>query len=84
MKVNLKPLEKEVMERANFLYICKYHGEQHLRLCIREAITELTHLTEVQMCRVFDMLKSDIEAPNFDFEEYVEVIYQKMRELGAE
>lgn len=84
MKVNLKPLEKEIMQKANFLYICKYNGTEHLRVCIREAITEVTHLNEVQMCKVFDLFTKDIGVPEFDFEEYVEVIYKKMQELGAE
>ena len=82
--VNLKPLEKEIMEKANFLYLCKYNGKEHLRTCIREAITELTNLNEVQLCKVFDIFTKDIDVPEFDFEEYVEVIYKKMQELGAE
>ena len=76
--------EKEVMEKANFLYICKYHGTEHMRVCIREAITELTHLNQVQICKFFDMFRKDINVPEFDFEEYVEMIYKKMQELGAE
>lgn len=84
MKVNLKPLEKEIMEKANFLYLCKYNGKEHLRVCIREAIAELTHLNEVQMCKVFDLFVKDIGVLEFDFEEYVEVIYKKMQELGTE
>ena len=57
VKVNLKPLEREIMEKANFFYTCKYNGKEHLRVCIREAITEITHLNEVQMCKVFDIFR---------------------------
>ncbi len=84
MKVNLKPLEKEVMEKANFIYLCKYNGKEHLRTCIREAILELTNLNEIQMCKIFDLFRKDINVPEFYFEEYVEVIYKKMQKLGAE
>ena len=72
------------MEKANFFYICKYNGKEHLRTCIREAITELTSLNEVQLCKVFDMFTKYIDVPEFDFEEYVETIYKKMQEMGAE
>lgn len=82
--MSLNNLEKEIMEKANFLYLCKYHGKEHLRVCIREAITEITHLNEVQLCKLFDLFSKDISTPEFDFEEYVEVIYRKMKELGAE
>ena len=47
LQFNLEKLEKEVMDKANFYYICKYHGEKHLKECIREALYAITKLTEV-------------------------------------
>ena len=77
-------LEKEIMEKANFLYICKYKGKEHLRVCIREALYEITKLNQVQVCKLFDIFSKDIETVEFDFELYIEEIYSKMILLGAE
>lgn len=77
-------LEKEIMEKANFLYICKYNGKEHLRVCIREALYEITKLNQVQVCKLFDIFSKDIETVEFDFELYIEEIYSKMILLGAE
>ena len=77
-------LEKEIMEKANFLYICKYNGKEHLRACIREALYEITKLKQVQVCKLFDVFSKDIEKVEFDFELYIEEIYSKMILLGAE
>ena len=72
------------MEKANFLYICKYNGKEHMRTCIREALEQVTHLNEIQVCKVFDVFKKDIDSLKFDFEEFVEDIYKKMQSMGAE
>lgn len=77
LKSNLEPLEKQIMEKANFLYICKYHGTEHQRACIREALNDITQLTESQFCSVFSIYKNDIEA-------YIDKIYNTMQEMGAE
>lgn len=82
--VNQEPLERQVMEKANFLYICKYNGKEHLRVCIREALLEITKLNEIQICKLFDIFSKDIETVKFDFENYIEEIYAKMILLGAE
>lgn len=82
--MNQEKLEKEIMEKANFLYICKYNGKEHLRVCIREALYEITKLNQVQVCKLFDVFSKDIETVEFDFEDYVEEIYNKMKEMGAE
>ena len=82
--MNQEKLEKEIMEKANFLYICKYNGKEHLRVCIREALYEITKLNQVQVCKLFDIFSKDIETVEFDFELYIEEIYSKMILLGAE
>lgn len=84
LQFNLENLEKEVMDKANFLYICKYKSEEHLRVCIREALYEITKLNQVQVCKLFDIFSKDIETVEFDFELYIEEIYKKMQEMGAE
>ena len=84
MAVNLEPLEKEVMEKANFLYICKYNGKEHLRVCIREALEQVTKLNEIQICKIFGVFKKDIDTLEFDFEQHIEDIYKKMQSMGAE
>ena len=81
--MNQEKLEKEIMEKANFLYICKYNGKEHLRVCIREALYEITKLNQVQVCKLFDVFSKDIETVEFDFELYIEEIYNKMQEMGA-
>lgn len=83
-KLSLEAIEKEVMDKANFLYICKYNGKEHLRVCIREALYEITKLNEVQVCKIFDVFNKDLESVQSNFEEYIEVIYNKMKEKGAE
>lgn len=82
--MNREKLEQEVMEKANFFYICKYNGKNHLRECIREALAEVTKLNEVQVCKIFDIFSKDVETIKTDFEDYVEEIYNKMQEMGAE
>ena len=77
-------LEEQVMEKANFLYICKYNGKEHLRTCIREAFYEITKLNEVQICKMFDVFNKDLKSVQSDFEECIEAIYDKMKEKGAE
>lgn len=84
MQCNKKRLENEIMDKANFYYICKYHGEKHLRDCIREALFEITKLTEVQFCNIFGVFTKDLIKEPFDFEKYVDEIYNKMQEMGAE
>lgn len=81
--MNQEKLEKEIMEKANFLYICKYNGKEHLRVCIREALYEITKLNQVQVCKLFDVFSKDIETVEFDFELYIEEIYNKMQKMGA-
>ena len=83
-KISLEPIEKKVMDKANFLYICKYNGSEHLRTCIREALLEITKFNEVQVCKLFDVYSKDIETIKFDFELYIEELYSKMILLGAE
>lgn len=80
---NLETLEKEVMDKANFLFICKYHGEQHLRSCIREAFYQITKINEVQICKIFGVFSKDLKTLEFDYENYIEQIYQKMLTMGA-
>lgn len=72
-----KTLEQQIMEKANFLYICKYHGAKHLRVCIREAVNDITHLTDSQFCSLFGVYIKDIET-------YIDQIYNKMQKMGAE
>ena len=84
MQCNKKRLENEIMDKENFYYICKYHGEKHLRDCIREALFEITKLTEVQFCNIFGVFTKDLIKEPFDFEKYVDEIYNKMQEMGAE
>lgn len=83
-KLSLQAIEKEVMEKANFLYICKYNGKEHLRTCIREAMQEITKLNEVQVCKLFDVFNKDLKTIECDFEQYIETIYKKMQDMGAE
>ena len=83
LPLNMEKLEKEVMEKANFYFVCKQHGEQHLKECIREALYEITKLTEVQFCNVFGIFCKELQKEPFDYEMYVEEIYKKMQELGA-
>ena len=82
-KLSFQAIEKEVMEKANFLYICKYNGKEHLRTCIREAMQEITKLNEVQVCKLFDVFNKDIKTVETDFEQYIETIYKKMQDMGA-
>lgn len=82
--MNREKLEQEVMEKANFFYICKYNGKNHLRECIREALAEVTKLNEVQLCKIFDIFAKDVETIKSDLEDYIEEIYNKMQEMGAE
>ena len=77
-------LEEQVIEKANFLYICKYNGKEHLRNCIREALHEITKLNEIQMCKMFDIFNKDIKTIQYDFEKYVDELYERMKEKGAE
>lgn len=83
LQFNLEKLEKEVMDKANFYYICKYHGEKHLKDCIREALYAITKLTEVQFCNLFGVFSKDLIKQPFDYEQYVEDVYNKMKDLGA-
>lgn len=82
-QLNLEKLEKDVMDKANFYYICKYHGGEHMRKCIREAFYEITKLNEVQTCKLFGVFSKDLETIELDFEDYIEKIYQKMLTMGA-
>lgn len=74
---NLEPLEREIMEKANFNYICMFNGMIPLRTCISDAVLQITHLSSSQFCSVFGIFQQDID-------NYVDSIYKKMKELGAE
>ena len=83
LQFNLEKLEKEVMDKANFYYICKYHGDKHLRECIREALSVITKLTEVQFCNLFGVFSKDLIKQPIDYEKYIDEVYEKMKEKGA-
>lgn len=83
MNQGMLNLEEQVMEKANFLYICKYNGKEHIRSCIREALFEITKLNEVQVCNLFGVYKKDLGIVDFDFEQCIDKIYNKMQEMGA-
>ena len=74
---NLEPLERKIMEKANFDYICMFNGMVDLRSCISNAVLQITHLSRAQFCSVFGIFQQDID-------NYVDSIYKKMKELGAE
>lgn len=65
------------MDKANFDYICVYKGKVHLRVCIRDAVTKVTHLNEKQFCALFGIYQNDMES-------YIEKLYKKMQDMGAE
>lgn len=77
-------LKEKVMDKANFLYMCKYNRSTDtamgLRDCIIEALNSVTHLTESQFCSVYGCLYKDIK---FDFDRYIDDIYNTMIKLGA-
>lgn len=54
-------LEERVMERANFLYICKYHGTKKLRDCVNEAIHDVSHLEQEQFCSLFGIYQRELD-----------------------
>ena len=83
LQFNLEKLETEVMDKANFYYICKYHGDKHLRDCIRESLYTITKLSEVQFCNLFGVYSKDLIKEPIDYEKYVEEIYCKMKTKGA-
>lgn len=69
IKVEKKPkqrqpqsLEERIMERANFLYICKYHGEKKLRDCVNESIHDVSHLEQEQFCSLFGIYQRELDA----------------------
>ena len=69
--------EKEIINKARFKFIVVNHGVVPLKDCIMESILEVTHLTESQLARVFDLLYGK-DVPTLD--EMVERIYKKMGE----
>ena len=69
--------EKEIINKARFKFIVVNHGVVPLKDCIMESILEVTHLTESQLARVFDLLYGK-DVPTLD--EMVEIIYKKMGE----
>lgn len=69
--------EKEIINKARFKFIAVNHGVVPLKDCIMESILEVTHLTESQLARVFDLLYGK-DVPTLD--EMVERIYKKMGE----
>lgn len=74
---SLEPLEKKIMDKANFDYICKYNGKVPLKDCIKNAVSKITYLNDVQFCSIFSIFNNDMEL-------YIEKIYRKMQEMGAE
>ena len=74
---SLEPLEKQIMDKANFDYICKHKGTVPLKECIKNAVGEITHLNDAQFCSIFSIFNNDMEL-------YIEKIYRKMQEMGAE
>lgn len=73
-----EPIENLIMDRANFLYItrCNLKGCDHLRNCIRDAIKDVTGMESPQFCSIFNVYKNDAE-------EYIEKLYNKMKDYGA-
>lgn len=74
---DLEPIEKQIMDKANFDYICKYKGGVSLQECIKNAVYEITHLTDSQFCSLFSIYNNDIDL-------YIQKIYKKMQDMGAE
>jgi hypothetical protein len=74
----IEPIEKMIMDRANFFYItrCGKNGSCHLRTCIRDAIEDVTGLESPQFCSLFSTHKKDAE-------KYIDELYEKMKDLGA-
>ena len=74
----IEPIEKMIMDRANFFYItrCGIHDSAHLRTCIRDAIKDITGLESPQFCSLFSTHKKDAE-------KYIDDLYEKMKDLGA-
>lgn len=74
----VEPIEKMIMDRANFFYItrCNKNGYDHLRNCIRDAIEDVTGLECPQFCSLFSTHKKDAE-------KYIDALYEKMKDLGA-
>lgn len=70
-------LDKKIMEKANFDYICVHNGKTHLRTCLRDAVEKVTSLSESQFCSVFGMFESDLQ-------EYIDKLYEIMKQMGAE
>ncbi len=74
-----RQIDEKVMDKANFLYMCKYNRSTEtamgLRDCIIEAVKEVTHLTEAQLCSVYGCLYKDLK---FDFDCYIDYLYKTM------